>query len=70
MADAKKCDRCGTFYEVYGKAKDDPEFNTVEEVLLFPWSNNRKCRRYELCPACVRYIHAVLTTPPETPAKQ
>ena len=70
MADAKKCDRCGTFYGVYGRNKGDPEFNTVEEVLLFPWSNNRKYQRYELCPVCARYLHAVLTTPPETPAKQ
>lgn len=56
------------FYEVYGRDKGDPEFNTVEEILLFPWSSTRKCRRYELCPACSRYLHAVLTTPPETEA--
>lgn len=70
MADAKKCDRCGAFYEVYGKNKGDPEFNTVEEILLLPWSNSRKDIRYELCPACARYIHAVLTTLPDQPPKQ
>lgn len=70
MADAKKCDRCGTFYEVYGLKKGDPEFNTVEEVLLFPRSNNGKYKRYELCPVCARYLHAVLTTPPDQPPEQ
>ena len=71
MADAKKCDRCGAFYAIYyGKNDDDPPWNTVDERCISPYSNNQRYQRYELCPSCSRYIHAVLSTPPETPAKQ
>lgn len=63
MADAKKCDRCGTFYEVYVPKKTAARLNAVDLMALCEngLSSEHLVRRMELCPACAAYIHAVLT---------
>ena len=70
MADAKKCDRCGAFYDAYVPARrDNPPLNAVDEMQIVG-ATEAALKRFELCPVCSRYIHAVLSTPPKTPAKQ
>lgn len=70
MANAKKCDRCGTYYDLYVPARrNNPPLNGVDEMQIVG-ASEALLKRYELCPACARYIHAVLSAPPDTPAKQ
>lgn len=51
--DAKKCDRCGAFYDKYGSSKQATEIKII---------NGDTCNRcacdksYELCPECMREV--------------
>lgn len=70
MADAKKCDRCGAYYDAYVPARrDNPPLNGVDEMQLVG-NTGELLKRFELCPNCARFIHAALCTPPSRPAKQ
>lgn len=70
MANAKKCDRCGVYYDPYVPARrDNPPLNGVDEMQLVG-ANEAIFKRFELCPTCARFIHAALSTPPSLPAKQ
>ena len=62
MADAKKCDICGAFYNTYGKAsttrREDVEPNTIilgytgPIVMGFEPKEN-----YDLCPECLEKFY-------------
>lgn len=70
MANAKKCDRCGAYYDAYVPARrDNPPLNGVDEMQIL-CNTEARLKRFELCPACARFIHAALHTPPSLPAKQ
>lgn len=60
MADAKKCDRCGAFYEAYKPGRNSAPFNGLDAMLLSP-RDEHLVTRLELCPACANYLYAVLT---------
>ena len=52
MALAKKCDRCGKFYEAYNTAKDSENINGIMTLNL---DDQRKYYSHEpldLCPEC------------------
>lgn len=58
MADAKKCDRCGKFYELYGGGEKP---NLIVEayngyfVAAFE-DDYEEITRWELCPECMTEI--------------
>lgn len=65
MADAKKCDRCGVYYDRYVPDKRSPQLNCVDEMLITGYSDNEQLvKRWELCPVCAAYLHAVLRIEP------
>ena len=65
MADAKKCDRCGAFYEAYRPGKKGPPMNGIDMMDLGdPITDEKLIRRFELCPTCAAYLHAVLIIEP------
>lgn len=51
MAEAKKCDRCGKFYEVYNTTNDSENINGIVTLNL---DNHRKYYHepLDLCPEC------------------
>lgn len=55
MADAKKCDRCGSYYDD-GSSKDKSfkvNGETVYQIALINSSDRRICE-YDLCDQCTR----------------
>lgn len=73
MASAKKCDRCGKFYDIYGPNTASSKTVTladanVVDMLVFPkYGDAIRIKRFELCPICAAYVGAVLSTPPYQP---
>ena len=74
MADAKKCDRCGSYYEPYNLSRIAGS-NAVDEMLLTPLRHlldemrptplgHVLIEQWELCPVCSAYLHAVLRIEP------
>lgn len=62
MADAKKCDRCGKYYDAYGT------INTPDLVIgTIVDKDYVEIRRWELCPACMQNIlyHMTNASPQE-----
>lgn len=57
MSDAKKCDRCGRFYDIYGKGNNAVGFRFVNkcDATLQPI--------YDLCPDCVEELKNWLANP-------
>ena len=53
MANAKKCDRCGKFYELYNIANDDVKPNCVAAVNCDFKGIYTKDIMYDLCPECM-----------------
>lgn len=51
MADAKKCDRCGIYYE-----RADME----ENVYYMRWVDGYKSDRIDLCPSCLKAMDRFL----------
>lgn len=50
---AKKCDRCNKFYELYNVKESDCDPNSIS---LYQIKNDSVCRlvnAYELCPKCM-----------------
>lgn len=76
MADAKKCDRCWQYYEVYGEPTAAEaritvaNTNAVDLMMLPKYGSEKLIKRFELCPSCARFAVTLLTTPPGTPAKR
>lgn len=52
MANAKKCDRCGSYYDSYNDKSNAKKINGI--MLINIDSNNRYFSHgpYDLCPAC------------------
>lgn len=54
MADAKKCDRCGAYYDKYGD-RDHANAICVEND---DFAGKVPCdKKYDLCPSCMAFIH-------------
>ena len=70
MADAKKCDRCGAFYEKYYPGKHGTPFNGLDLMRFGPRDEEYLAARLELCPACADYLCAVLTVCGNLPPKE
>lgn len=53
MANAKKCDRCGNFYDMYRgiRFKADGEIYGAFSAVL---SNGFRMKALDLCPACMK----------------
>lgn len=67
MADAKKCDRCGKYYND-GSSKDKNfkvNGETVYQLALINSSDGRICE-YDLCDPCVRDLFHWLCNEEET----
>lgn len=61
--DAKKCDRCGAFYEKYGSKKQ------ATEIKIINGDDNNRCacdRSYELCPECMREVETWINAKRDT----
>lgn len=57
MSDARKCDRCGRFYDIYGQANNAVGFRFVNK-----WGG-RLQEIYDLCPDCMEELKDWLTNP-------
>lgn len=63
MANAKKCDRCGRFYDYYGMKKSCSFRNAMtiyyksKENIVLDSSKNH----YDLCPLCMEQLVGWLT---------
>lgn len=70
MADAKKCDICGTFYNMYGKAsgrRENIEPNTIYLSYAGPLTMGMDCKeRYDLCPECLEKFYEFVGVKNET----
>lgn len=60
MADAKKCDRCGKYYDAYGTI-NTPELVIFARDGTHIGEDYVEIRRWELCPACMQTIHYHMT---------
>ena len=67
MADAKKCDRCGRYYD--DESSKDKNFKvngeTVYQIALINASDGRICE-YDLCDQCARDLFHWLCNEEET----
>lgn len=52
MAIAKKCDRCGKFYEVYNKKEDNININKIMSFNIYCNTNYFNNVPIDLCPEC------------------
>lgn len=54
MALARKCDRCGVFYDRYNENKSYNVEDTNSMAFTFRYSNNTHdvCKYFDLCPKC------------------
>ena len=54
MALARKCDRCGVFYDRYNEDKSCNVENTNAMAFIFHHEDNtyKICKRFDLCPNC------------------
>ncbi len=61
---AKKCDRCGEFYEIYNNINNPRKCNGVQLLnILESYDTKIGQRAFELCPKCMeglmRWLYAV-----------
>ena len=71
MADAKKCDRCGSYYDD-GRSKDKSfkvNGRTVHQMALIDDCDNRICE-YDLCDQCARDLFHWLCNEEEVEHKE
>lgn len=68
--DAKKCDRCGRFYEEYGeyKAKNNFEFEVKKTSMILTGTKTRAGdfiykNKFDLCPICMDELDKFLNDP-------
>lgn len=59
MADAKKCDRCGAFYQV-ARGRTKPLVNGID---LMDLQTERIVERLELCPSCAAFVSELIHVP-------
>lgn len=52
MALAKKCDRCGKFYDAYNSAKDDKNINGIMTLNIDEQDRYYTHKPLDLCPSC------------------
>lgn len=52
MALAKKCDRCGKFYDEYNSAEDDKNINGIMTLNIDKQGRYYKHKPLDLCPFC------------------
>lgn len=55
---AKKCDACGKFYELYGRRSG--EYNTVVAYQVNARGTETEHKKYDLCPECMKKVQEVL----------
>ena len=53
MANAKKCDRCGRFYDFYEGIEFTAGANKYMYVILASAANERK---FDMCPYCMQHV--------------
>lgn len=64
MADAKKCDRCKKFYDVYvGVPFLNKKGNVYNCMELYHDGSNHRCR-FELCEDCQKALYSFLKNVP------
>lgn len=56
MADAKRCDRCRSFYELPSKSEAIPR-------VRFIYDDGRSDFRYDLCPSCLLQFGVYMSDP-------
>ena len=57
MATARKCDRCGSLYEIYdGIGFSDANLNKWTGMMLCTYLSSSRNREYDLCPHCMRAL--------------
>ena len=58
MSEAKKCDRCGNFYDIY-----ETDNHTAGFRFLDKWHNRSSQTIYDLCPDCMEELTKWLANP-------
>jgi hypothetical protein len=58
--DAKKCDRCGSYYEEKSNIGDDIYDARIEVVTLDASTNYYSKKKYDLCPVCTLRLQRFL----------
>lgn len=54
MAVARKCDRCGAFYDRYNENNNDSIENSNAMAFIIHYKNDtyNTCKHFDLCPDC------------------
>ena len=60
MAEAKKCDICGKFYDYYADVKLDDGTVMHGCKIQFRTEDNKLCGDYDLCQDCMTKVHTLL----------
>lgn len=64
MSVAKKCDRCGSLYEIYnGIGFTDANLSKWTGMILTTYCTNSRNREYDLCPHCMKALLSFLSKP-------
>lgn len=56
MATARKCDRCGSLYEIYDGIGFSENLSKWNSMMLYTHFSNVRNRDYDLCPDCMRAL--------------
>ena len=60
MADAKKCDRCGAFFDI---PKRENEREGWHIAIVRKWNSGNISRIYDLCPKCEEALNSFYAEP-------
>ncbi len=60
MAKARQCDRCGGFYQEYGKNKDGNVANGIQFMHVGTYKTSFNYESKDLCPRCMKELKAFL----------
>lgn len=56
MAEAKKCDRCGQFYDFYGKTVTIDGYKCKVNGFRYKFNNSNNSDYKDLCPDCLQKL--------------
>lgn len=60
MANAKKCDICGKFYDIYNTTKDCKNHNSFRFANVNEYDVCWNQRLYDCCPTCMEQIKSYI----------
>lgn len=59
MANAKKCDICERYYDIYKEVEVEPWGKYTGCQLRFEYCSSNSIRVIELCPECMKKVHTL-----------